>query len=311
MFYQLEMVKKQWDKSETPGHPMPSDTIRQWERRLSLLNDELLKLKTKDLLIAKSAEYQAILHTKPWDADVLTAGSFVELTLSGLEDQFAEAIMEPYEDMLEWAAKPLKYFGEEPDFVLGRCEGDCDGDSDCSGHLECWQRTGNGMPIPPGCSGIPIREDDYCWDPKFTLPLVNQGSNDTNPTNLGQCEGDCDEDSDCRGGLKCYHRGFVITGNPPGCSGGPHSRYHDYCWGGEQGIVSALSPGVMMEDPFDADYDPMVEDPSNESPNLYVIHYYDLIPVLLVSLVVLCAINLCVTVRQRQQHMDIKHRTLW
>ena len=87
---------------------MPSSTIQQWERSLSLLNDELLKLKTKELLIAKSAEYQAILRTKPWDADVLTAGSFVELTLSGLEDQFAEAIMEPYEDMLEWALKSLE-----------------------------------------------------------------------------------------------------------------------------------------------------------------------------------------------------------
>merc|ERR1719273_153218 len=124
--------------------------------------------------------------------------------------------MEPYEDMLEWATKPLKYFGEDPASALGRCEGDCDDDSDCSGHLECWERTGNGMPVPPGCSGIPIGEYDYCWNPKFTLSLVNKGGT---ATNLGQCEGDCDVDSDCRGGLKCYHRGFWVRGPPPGCSG--------------------------------------------------------------------------------------------
>ena len=305
---QLEMVKEQWGESETDVYPMPSETIREWERSLLLLNYELLSLDTEKLLINKSAEYEDILTSDLWDGDVLTATSFVELTDSGLEDQFAEAIMEPYEDMLEWALKSLEWRGEEPDSALGRCEGDCDDDSDCIGDLECWQRTSNGMPVPPGCSGQPLMDHDYCWDLKFTVPLEYNG---LHLTNLSQCEGDCDEDSDCRGGLKCYHRGSNVRGSPPGCSGATHGFGLDYCWGGEEGIVSARSPGVMMEDPFDADYDPVVEDPSNESPTLYVIGYYDLITVLLAALVVLCAINLCVIVQQRQRHMDNKHRALW
>ena len=68
----------------------------------------------------------------------------------------------------------------------------------------------------------------------------------------------------------------------------------------------------MLVDPFDADdyYDPIVEDPANESwSNWYRIHYYDLITVMMASLVVLCAVNLCVTVRQRQQtpYVVVKH----
>ena len=68
----------------------------------------------------------------------------------------------------------------------------------------------------------------------------------------------------------------------------------------------------MLVDPFDADdyYDPIVEDPANESwSNWYLIHYYDLVTVLMAALVALCAVNLCVTVRQRQQapYVVVKH----
>ena len=60
----------------------------------------------------------------------------------------------------------------------------------------------------------------------------------------------------------------------------------------------------MLVNAFDTDdhYDPIVEDPANESwSNWYLIHYYDLVTVLMAALVVLCAVHLCVTVRQRQQ----------
>ena len=68
----------------------------------------------------------------------------------------------------------------------------------------------------------------------------------------------------------------------------------------------------MLVDPFDADdyYDPILEDPANESwSNWYRIHYYDLVTVLMAALVVLCAVNLCVAVRQRQQtqYVVVKH----
>ena len=135
---------------------------------------------------------------------------------------------------------------------------------------------------------------------------MNKGADPTEP--LGQCEGDCDDDSDCRGDMKCYQRENCGTGCiPPGCTGTPYSPNHDYCYVDGS---AAQSPGVMMVDPFDADYDPIVEDPDNESwSNWYLIHYYDLVTVLMAALVVLCAINLCATVRQRQQapYVAVKH----
>ena len=45
---------------------------------------------------------------------------------------------------------------------------------------------------------------------------------------LGMCQGDCDSDSHCRSGLKCYHShqsGNIVTG----CEGKTH-LLHDYCY---------------------------------------------------------------------------------
>jgi hypothetical protein len=46
-------------------------------------------------------------------------------------------------------------------FPLGLCEGDCDSDADCEGHLVCFQRGGNMAPVP-GCLGTGVRSKDYC-----------------------------------------------------------------------------------------------------------------------------------------------------
>ena len=210
---------------------------------------------------------------------------------------------------VEYAATPLVDKGNDPAHTLDKCEGHCHDDDDCHGELRCWQRK-EGEPVPPGCSGKAHPSDrTYCWDPIFAKPLVNKGAD---PIELGQCEGDCDDDGDCRGeGMKCYHREHCGTGCiPPGCTGTPWSGFHDYCYGGEEGIASAQSPGVRIPDPFDVDYDPIDEDPANESwSSWYLIHYYNLITVLIAALIVLCAVNLCVTVRQRQQapYVVVKH----
>ncbi len=50
------------------------------------------------------------------------------------------------------------------------------------------------------------------WDPNFRL---------------GLCEGDCDSDSDCATGLKCFQRN-TNGPTPPGCAGTPSSNA-DYC----------------------------------------------------------------------------------
>jgi hypothetical protein len=47
-----------------------------------------------------------------------------------------------------------------PSHKLGRCEGDCDYDSDCSGNLQCFHR--NGYESVPGCKGQGTYSMDYC-----------------------------------------------------------------------------------------------------------------------------------------------------
>ncbi|GKY93226.1 hypothetical protein MPSEU_000290300 [Mayamaea pseudoterrestris] len=49
-------------------------------------------------------------------------------------------------------------------FPLGKCQGDCDSDSDCAGNLVCFERTGTQS--VPGCSGSSSNSGkDFCVDP--------------------------------------------------------------------------------------------------------------------------------------------------
>jgi len=59
-------------------------------------------------------------------------------------------------------ARPITNKGWSPRGKLGRCEGDCDRDSDCWGTLKCFQRYG--YEHVPGCHGRTIRGYDYCYD---------------------------------------------------------------------------------------------------------------------------------------------------
>ena len=54
-----------------------------------------------------------------------------------------------------------------------------------------------------------------------------QGGNSKNPTNLKACIGECDKDSHCASGLKCFQRsGYTAI---PGCSGSGKKDW-DYCY---------------------------------------------------------------------------------
>ena len=102
----------------------------------------------------------------------------------------------------------------------GMCQGDCDKDSDCSGGLTCFQRDGY-EPVP-GCSGLGKKGWDYCTNIKEkALDSSRNGG-----TGYGMCQGDCDKDSDCKAGLKCFQR----DGDEaiPGCSGNAKNGW-DYC----------------------------------------------------------------------------------
>ena len=66
---------------------------------------------------------------------------------------------------------PLEYLGWSPSYPLGECEGDCDSDSHCESGLVCYHRNHNDTTdIPPGCSGTPYWDADYCYEDGGSVP---------------------------------------------------------------------------------------------------------------------------------------------
>ena len=136
---------------------------------------------------------------------------------------------------LSGAIDPIMYnvVGDNPSIKLGRCEGDCDSDSDCRGALICHQR--NDGERTPGCYGAVPVSDDFCYESTASCtfggdtvdiskltPYHNLGNNPHQlasdpPTKLSLCEGHCRGDTDCGENLICHQRSLgEIT---HGCSG--------------------------------------------------------------------------------------------
>ena len=121
-------------------------------------------------------------------------------------------------------------------FPLSVCQGDCDSDAECQPGLVCMQRHGD-EPIP-GCTGYAGFAIDFCVIPsnKIIDPiptpqsknLVIKGNNGFPNYNfpLKVCEGDCDSNQDCEGGLVCFQRNSFEP--VPGCTGNGVWRL-DYC----------------------------------------------------------------------------------
>mmetsp|Transcript_24525 Transcript_24525/g.70698 ORF Transcript_24525/g.70698 Transcript_24525/m.70698 type:complete len:463 (+) Transcript_24525:212-1600(+) len=146
----------------------------------------------------------------------------------------------------------------------GKCQGDCDSDSQCKLGLKCFFR-GDSRAVP-GCMGEGIRGKDYCYDPTFVAtsqrdpsptnpPPTNPPPTNPPPTNppptspnlqfatlkrvsnrncgkrqCKKCEGDCDGDKDCQKGLKCFYRKRNNPWEPiPGCQGSGE-KGRDYCY---------------------------------------------------------------------------------
>ena len=110
-------------------------------------------------------------------------------------------------------------------FPLGKCEGDCDGDSDCSGNLKCFQRSGT--EAVPGCEGSGVSGKDYCFE--VPVAYLWEMGNDGLPEDafpLGLCQGDCDSDDECQEGLVCMQRSADEV--VPGCDGAGETGT-DYC----------------------------------------------------------------------------------
>jgi hypothetical protein len=130
------------------------------------------------------------------------------------------------------AGPPLKFVGNNGAVgLLNVCEGDCDRDSECKSGLKCFQRTG--LQAVPGCSGDKPEWSgfDFCYVPvKPPVGKLKYVGNNAGPGfPLNACEGDCDKDSECKIGLKCFQRGGTET--VPGCTGDKSEwKGYDFCY---------------------------------------------------------------------------------
>ena len=124
----------------------------------------------------------------------------------------------------------VNYVGEcsngdgDDDYLCGECEGGCDNDSDCEDGLWCMQRSG--FEIVPGCSGAGGLRDVFgknmCYKPAKKNEVRLVGNPCTDFFESGYCEecsGDCDNDVDCDGDLRCVQRigDQKEVENVPGC----------------------------------------------------------------------------------------------
>ena len=86
---------------------------------------------------------------------------------------------------------------------------------------------GSSTPYTNGGSGriLNLAEVEvYSFPPSLTSGV--NGWDGCGAAGCNRCEGDCDDDSDCRAGLRCFQRG--ATGSVPGCSG-DGIAHSDYC----------------------------------------------------------------------------------
>lgn len=89
-------------------------------------------------------------------------------------------------------------------------EGDCDKDSECKGAYKCFQRGKNGAHPP----GVLLSADhkkgagDFCYNPNMVGVKLCSASQP-----CAEGHGDCDNDSECAGALRCWQRG--ANGPPP------------------------------------------------------------------------------------------------
>lgn len=88
---------------------------------------------------------------------------------------------------------------------LSICEGNCNGDDDCSTGLRCYHKQPNHLPISP-CSGQIHRiQNSYCI-PRESSDFGNVQSVlqiEENNITFSECELGCIDDSNCENDLKC------------------------------------------------------------------------------------------------------------
>jgi hypothetical protein len=145
----------------------------------------------------------------------------------------------------------------EDKFPLGNCEGECDEDSDCEEGLQCFQRSNYNQ--IPGCKGLGSYGSDYCYNStappeEGVLVITGDNGDPVDKFPLGECQGECDDDAQCKEGLRCFQRdGYEPV---PGCTG-VGSYDLDYCFvpfemceAGCREFYSDCEPGLACAQPY-------------------------------------------------------------
>jgi len=96
---QLELVEKVWNDVDRQSAPL--FTFGDWEHCLTKLMNDMQSINNMDKIISESIEYLKMYRDKEWNADVLSATYFTQITDLGLRMQFEQSVMEPYRAMLE------------------------------------------------------------------------------------------------------------------------------------------------------------------------------------------------------------------
>jgi len=168
----------------------------------------------------------------------------------------------------DWGRKPLTHACQAGGGDCGMCEGDCNSDDDCLDGLICFSRGQGQRTEVPGCVSGGVGDKagmDYCYmeAPPTTATTTTTSTTTTTTTTppapqgqawvdelvdvsspgvelyyarecsiavkCGECEGDCDVDSHCMGGLKCFSRDDGSVNAVPGCVG-LGTPGMDYCY---------------------------------------------------------------------------------
>jgi hypothetical protein len=131
---------------------------------------------------------------------------------------------------------------------IGLCQNHCTEDWYCEYGLVCYDPSLSTTPdVVPGCAFTgegPEIGTNYCVEPeKGALVLVGDEDVPIDKFPLGLCEGECDNDDDCDGDLKCFQRDDFSP--IPGCTG-LGSEGSDYCY--------AKPPPVCDGTPYTKEY---------------------------------------------------------
>jgi len=202
---QLKLVESEWRRQS----PETTDDLTwgDWEHCLNSLSEQMQVINNIHDIIENSNAYLA--SDTHWNSDVMTAESFIEVTVSGLNLQFEAAIMNPYNAMLAsltttTTSPTTTSFPTIAPTEVATFE-----------HIGCYVDTMY-RALPFGPSSVYAVEHD--------------GNPESGCNCLPECHADCDSDSDCIGPLLCYHRNGWDDAVPPGCSGDAHYELSDYCY---------------------------------------------------------------------------------